>query len=155
MTEALFALGGVFLGALIPALTTLYQARKSSEQADKDRLDASRRALHDRQEARDGRLFDLRRDAYVEFQSQARRLFDWYYAAHHNGAPEPEGEDNDPILAAEAGVQLFGTEAASVAAREAIVAIHNYGNDMHTYLVAEGKIAMFGRVGRTDLGARD
>ena len=155
MTEALFALGGVFLGALIPALTTLYQARKSSEQADKDRLDASDRAVHDRQEARDTRLFDLRRDAYLEFQSQARRLFDWYWAAHNDDFAAPEGADNDPLLAAEAGVQLFGTEAASVAARDAIVAINNYGNDIHAYKATEEKLAHFGRVGRTDLGARD
>lgn len=159
MAEAVWALAGVAVGAVIPALTTLYQARKTAEQADKDRTNVSQRAEHDRQEARDSRLFDLRREAYVEFQGEVRRMLDWFWAVENilGRSDEPPPGAMDRLIAAEAKVQLFGTEAVSTAARDAIVATNTYAakSDQKTFEAAEDAIRTFGRVGRTDLGARD
>lgn len=97
MPEAVWALIGVGVGAVIPALTTLHQARKTAEQAEKDRAATSQHANDDRQEARDSRLFDLRREAYVELQSELRRILDWYWAVDNliGGEVEPRDEDMD------------------------------------------------------------
>lgn len=57
---------GVAFGAVISAITTIYQTHISARQAESDR-----------QEYRDSRLFDLRRDAYVEFQARARVIVDF------------------------------------------------------------------------------
>ncbi|MFJ2755202.1 hypothetical protein ACIO3S_06380 [Nocardioides sp. NPDC087217] len=159
MPEAIWALLGVGVGAVIPALTTLYQARKTAEQAEQDRNSASLHAAHDRQDARDSRLFDLRRESYVEFQSEVRRMLDWFWAVENilGGSPEPRMDDMDRLIAAEAKVQLFGTEAASTAARKSIVAINTYAarTTHEAFVAAEDAIRTFGRAGRTDLGARD
>lgn len=157
MTAAGWALLGVGVGAIIPALTTLYQVRKSAQQADKDRAATTTHAEQDRQEARDDRLFDLRREAYVEFQAQARRTLDYLWRSDELGdVPPPDFDVFDPALEKESMVQLFGTEAAANAARAVIDALHAYDGrtEKNTYGKVNEAIAEFARVGRADLGAK-
>lgn len=148
MTEAVWALIGVAIGAVIPGITTIYQTHISAGQAESDR-----------QAARDSRLFDLRRDAYVEFQTRARVMLDylWKVETFEDFPSDPDDGGTERLAESEARVQLFGTASAAETARAVINAIYTYSMEPSPdrRRKAEARIQAFAEAGRTDLGARN
>ncbi len=143
MSDAAWALLGLAVGAAIPALTTIYQTQKQSDQADRDR-----------QETREARLFELRRDAYVNFQKIARSTLDYFWRSDEVGdVPPPDEDALDPLLNAEAAVQMFGTAASAEKARAVVAGLGKYGSK-HPYSAVDAEIRTFADSARKDLGAR-
>lgn len=150
VNEAVWALIGVAFGAVIPGITTIYQTHVSARQAESDR-----------QASNDSRLFDLRRDAYVEFQTRARVIVDFLWKPEilkdfPSDAKDGVG-DAELLAESEARVQLFGSASAAEAAREVLRAIYIYSTEFSPdrRRKADAALQAFAQAARTDLGARN
>jgi hypothetical protein len=124
VNEATYALLGVVVGALIPAVTAIYVAHRQADQA-----------YEDRQDARDARLFDHRRAAYTSFVRVTREPLDraWHEnAGIGNPPPVVDYDFLDPIVAAESLVQMHGTPDTRSWARDVVLALRNYAHESRT-----------------------
>jgi hypothetical protein len=141
MDAAVAALIGAGMGAVVPALTTVFSSRQTL------------------QDAREARLFDHRREGYAVFLSQARGSLasaaEWYWGAQGNPGPEPPEDALVPLANALAGVGLYGTpeaEKLAGAVLEAVAAFTFRGDSEDNYRAAENSIEKFVARARVDLG---
>lgn len=146
MNEAGYALLGVAVGAVIPALSALYVSHKQSEQAREDR-----------QDSRDARLFDHRREAYGDFVRVARNLLDWaWHEANGIGNAPPFDYDSlDPLLTRESAVLMYGTPETGKQARAVFEALNTYAGgkpQRRNYDAVESAVRSFTEAARRDLG---
>lgn len=149
MSEASYALLGVAVGALIPALTGMYVARQ-----------ARRTAAEDRQAQRDERLFDHRHIAYVDFANEVDRAFKGANAARLtlDGADvEVAAEVFEPVTNAGSAVLMFGSRATAAAASRVVGSLWDYLHDdpgTRLSLVLNEDIRLFHEAAGRDLGTR-
>lgn len=149
MNEAGYALLGVAIGAVIPALSALYVTHRQGQQASEDR-----------QDSRDARLFDHRRETYLDFVRVARSLLDWAWHEEHGigDAPPLDYDSLDPLLARESAVLMYGTSETSTHARTVFTALNDYAMGAHTserYDAVETAVRGFLEAARLDLGVAE
>jgi hypothetical protein len=148
MNEAQYALAGAAVGSVIPGLVTWWSAWRED-----------RRAVADRQDARDARLFDHRREAYAEYLRTARSLLEAAWEYHvgllGNVAP-PDYDFTDPLGDRMGDVELYGTRETAAGARRAQRHILSYANgaadDHAAYDEASLAVTNFAELARRDLG---
>ncbi|ANH39965.1 hypothetical protein I601_3559 [Nocardioides dokdonensis FR1436] len=146
MNEAGYALLGVAIGAVIPALAALYANHAEGKQA-----------AADRQDARDARLFDHRREAYEQFIRVTRNTLDWAWHEEQGigNAPPFDYDSLDPVLARESDVLMYGTPETAAKAREVFTTLNGYAGGKRSndnYKAVEAAIRAFTEAARRDLG---
>lgn len=107
MSEAVWTLLGVAIGALVSGAFVVVAATVAKNSADADR-----------QEARAARLFHARRVAYEEFQSAARLVVEAVWKGFGGDGPQPDFYALDEVVRLLGIVRLYASPTTTEAAEE-------------------------------------
>ncbi len=119
MSEALWTLLGVALGASISGAFVLSAASLAKKSADADR-----------EEARAARIFHARRVAYEEFQSACRVVVEAVSKGHGGVTAQPDFDVLDEVVRLLGIVRLYASLSTTTAAEELLHTLDQYvGSD--------------------------